>query len=39
MPLAQVEELIFEASYKFIINKNFSVHSEEWKLIQAGGRG
>ena len=30
----KVEELIFEASYKFIINKNFSVGSKEWKLIQ-----
>jgi len=28
-----VEELIFEASYKFMVNKNFSVHSKEFKLI------
>eukprot|EP00930_Biecheleria_cincta_P037281 TRINITY_DN25573_c0_g1_i1.p1 TRINITY_DN25573_c0_g1~~TRINITY_DN25573_c0_g1_i1.p1 ORF type:complete len:2388 (+),score=410.29 TRINITY_DN25573_c0_g1_i1:162-7325(+) len=30
-----VEELIFEASYKFIVNKNFSVRSKQFELIQA----
>ena len=29
----KVEELIFEASYKFMVNKNFSVHSKEFQLI------
>lgn len=29
----KVEELIFEASYKFMVNKNFSVHSKEFELI------
>jgi hypothetical protein len=29
-----MEELIFEASYKFIVNKNFSVHSKEFELIR-----
>ena len=30
----RVEELIFEASYKFIINKNVSVHSKTFELIR-----
>jgi len=30
----KVEELIFEASYKFIVNKGFDVNSRENKLIQ-----
>ncbi|CAE8670279.1 unnamed protein product [Polarella glacialis] len=30
----KVEELIFEASYKFMVNKNFSVHSKEFELIR-----
>ena len=30
----KVEELIFEASNKFMVNKNFSVHSPEFELIR-----
>jgi len=30
----KVEELIFEASYKFMVNKNFSIHSKEFELIR-----
>ncbi len=30
----RVEELLFEASYKFIVNKNFSVHSKTFELIR-----
>jgi hypothetical protein len=30
----KMEELIFEASYKFIVNKNFSVRSKEFELIR-----
>jgi hypothetical protein len=30
----KVEELIFEASYKFVVNKNFSVHSPQAELIR-----
>eukprot|EP00931_Biecheleriopsis_adriatica_P048723 TRINITY_DN28156_c0_g1_i1.p1 TRINITY_DN28156_c0_g1~~TRINITY_DN28156_c0_g1_i1.p1 ORF type:complete len:2295 (-),score=500.02 TRINITY_DN28156_c0_g1_i1:122-7006(-) len=30
----KVEELIFEASYKFIVNKGFSVTSKEFELIR-----
>jgi hypothetical protein len=30
----RVEELIFETSYKFLINKGFSVQSKEFKLIR-----
>ncbi|KAL7554568.1 hypothetical protein ACHAWF_019036 [Thalassiosira exigua] len=30
---SKVEELIFEVSYKFIVNKNFDVHSNQFKLI------
>eukprot|EP00928_Gymnodinium_smaydae_P100356 TRINITY_DN9823_c2_g4_i1.p1 TRINITY_DN9823_c2_g4~~TRINITY_DN9823_c2_g4_i1.p1 ORF type:complete len:2328 (+),score=476.05 TRINITY_DN9823_c2_g4_i1:208-6984(+) len=30
----KVEELIFEASYKFIVNKNFSVRSKAFELIR-----
>lgn len=29
-----VEELIFEASYKFLVNKNFSIQSKQFKLIR-----
>jgi len=29
----QVEAMIFEASYKFMVNKNFSVYSDEFKLL------
>ena len=29
-----IEGLIFEASYKFLVNKNFNPHSREFKLIQ-----
>jgi hypothetical protein len=29
-----VEQLIFEASYKFIVNKKFSVHSKTFELIR-----
>ena len=31
---AKVEELIFESSYKFLVNKDFPVHSHQFKLIQ-----
>ena len=30
----KVEELIFEVSYKFMVNKNFDVHSNEFELIR-----
>lgn len=30
---SKVEELIFEVSYKFLVNKNFDIHSNEFKLI------
>jgi len=30
-----VEELIFETSYKFLVNKDFSVRSKEFQLIRA----
>lgn len=30
----KVEELIFEVSYKFLVNKNFPVHSDQFKLIR-----
>lgn len=30
----KVEELIFEVSYKFMVNKNFNVHSKEFELIR-----
>ena len=30
----RVEELLFEASYKFIVNKNFSVNSKTFELIR-----
>lgn len=32
---SQVEELIFEASYKFLVNKDFSVQSRQFKLIRS----
>jgi hypothetical protein len=31
---SKVEELLFEASCKFLINKDFSVHSSQFKLIR-----
>mmetsp|Transcript_16564 Transcript_16564/g.40507 ORF Transcript_16564/g.40507 Transcript_16564/m.40507 type:complete len:2315 (+) Transcript_16564:297-7241(+) len=31
---SRVEELIFEISYKFLVNKNFSVQSRQFKLIR-----
>lgn len=31
---SKVETLIFQASYNFIINKNFDLHSPQFKLIQ-----
>jgi hypothetical protein len=31
---AKVEELIFEASYKFLINKDFPINSPQFKLIR-----
>ena len=31
---SRVEELIFEASYKFLVNKDFPVHSNQFKLIR-----
>eukprot|EP00980_Cylindrotheca_fusiformis_P003810 scaffold839_cov138-Cylindrotheca_fusiformis.AAC.5 len=31
---SRVEELLFEASYKFLVNKNFSVQSKQFKLIR-----
>ena len=30
----KVEELIFEVSYKFLVNKNFDIHSNEFELIR-----
>ena len=30
----KVEELIFEVSYKFLVNKNFNIYSKEFELIQ-----
>ena len=30
----KVEELLFECSYKFLVNKNFPAHSPQNKLIQ-----
>lgn len=30
----KVEELIFDVSYKFMVNKNFNVHSKEFELIR-----
>ena len=30
----KVEELIFEVSYKFLVNKDFNVHSNEFALIR-----
>ena len=30
----KVEELIFEVSYKFLVNKNFHIQSKEFDLIQ-----
>jgi len=30
---SKVEELIFEVSYKFLINKNFDINSSQFKLI------
>ena len=30
----KVEELIFEISYKFLVNKNFNIQSKEFELIQ-----
>ena len=32
---SRVEELIFETSYKFLVNKDFSVQSRQFKLIRA----
>lgn len=32
---SRVEELLFEVSYKFLINKNFNVHGPQFKLIRA----
>lgn len=31
---SQVEELLFEASYKFVINKDFPVNSKQFQLIR-----
>lgn len=31
---SRVEELIFETSYKFLVNKNFSTQSKQFKLIR-----
>lgn len=31
---SRVEELIFEVSYKFLVNKNFNIQSHEFKLIR-----
>jgi len=31
---SQVEELLFEASYKFIVNKDFPVNSKQFQLIR-----
>eukprot|EP00804_Cyclotella_cryptica_P011896 CCRYP_004399-RA/>CCRYP_004399-RA protein AED:0.06 eAED:0.06 QI:211/0.78/0.8/1/0.71/0.6/15/1860/1813 len=31
---SKVEDLIFEVSYKFLINKNFPIQSSQFKLIQ-----
>lgn len=31
---SKVEHLIFQASYNFIVNKNFDLHSNQFKLIQ-----
>jgi hypothetical protein len=31
---SRVEELIFEASYKFLVNKDFPIHSRTFKLIR-----
>jgi hypothetical protein len=31
---SKVEHLIFQASYNFIVNKNFDLHSPQFKLIQ-----
>ena len=30
---SKVEELIYEVSYKFLVNKNFDMHSQQYKLI------
>lgn len=30
---SKVEDLIFEVSYKFLVNKNFDIHSNQFKLI------
>lgn len=31
---SKVEDLIFEVSYKFLVNKNFNISSSQFKLIQ-----
>jgi hypothetical protein len=35
LPHLQVEELLFECSYKFLVNKNFPVQSPQFELIRA----